>query len=134
MSAIVTGEAARRPCGHRNVRRDVDCRAMQTDRFDVRGKTLIRHAPPPGTVAAVSFSVRGTPIRCRLVAPTGRPLRFATGLLCAGSSAVNLTPIAPSTDKRLTAAASAQEHSTGRLIVACVSACEPPQTPALWVC
>ncbi len=78
--------------------------------------TLIRHASPSGTVTAISGGMHGATTRSYLIASPSFPLVVAPGFLCAGSDAVDLTSIAPPTDKDLRAAASTQKHPATRFI------------------
>ena len=78
--------------------------------------TLIRHASPSGTVTAISGGMHGATTRSCLIASPSFPLVVAPGFLRAGSDAVDLTSIAPPTDKDLRAAASTQKHPATRFI------------------
>lgn len=73
----------------------------QKARFPFHCKTMIRHALPPGTVAATSFGMQNATARARLIASASFSLMIAAGFLCAGSDAVDLATVASSTDKNL---------------------------------
>ena len=86
-------------------------------------RTMIRHAPHPGAVTAVSFGVHGAATRGCLMTATSLPLPLAAGVPCAASHAINLAPIAPPANKNLRAAAGTQEHSAGRFVITCGQTC-----------
>ena len=95
--------------------------------------TLIRHASPSGTVTAISGGMHGATTRSYLIASPSFPLVVAPGFLCAGSDAVDLTSIAPPTDKDLRAAASTQKHPATRFIDTCGSASPALRITALCI-
>jgi hypothetical protein len=94
-------------------------------------RTMIRHAAPSSTVAAISLGVHGTATRSRLIASPGFPLPVAAPFLRAGSGAVDLASIASPTDKNLGAAALTQEHPARCLIRARGTACASCRRPTL---
>jgi hypothetical protein len=71
---------------------------------------MIRHASHSGTVTATSLGVHGATARGCLIASASFPSPVAPGLLGAGSPAVNLASVAPTTDKHLTTATSAKKN------------------------
>jgi hypothetical protein len=83
---------------------------------------MIRHASHSGTVTATSLGVHGATARGCLIASASFPSPVAPGLLGAGSPAVNLASVAPTTDKHLTTATSAKKNPARYFINTCVRA------------
>jgi hypothetical protein len=83
---------------------------------------MIRHASHSGTVTATSLGVHGATARGCLIASASFSSPVAPGLLGAGSHAVNLASVAPTTDKHLTTATSAKKNPARYFINTCVRA------------
>jgi hypothetical protein len=69
----------------------------------------MRHVLAPRPIATGTRGVIEAASSARLVALTGRPLRAASGFLCAGSGAIDLATVATGADQHLPTTASTQE-------------------------
>jgi hypothetical protein len=69
----------------------------------------MRHVLLPRTIATGARGVIDAAAPARLVALAGRPLRAASGFLCAGSGAIDLAAVAAGADQHLPTTAPTQE-------------------------
>ena len=92
---------------------------------------MIRHVMElSGTVATIPRGMQGATTGRRLIASASFPLPVAAGFLRTGSDAVDLAAVTSSTNKNLTATASAQEHPARSFLHTCWTAGSTCRKPA----
>jgi hypothetical protein len=101
-----------------------DFQAAKKTRFMLHDRTMIRHASHSGTITATSLGVHGATARGCLIASASFPSPVAPSFLGTGSHAVNLTSVAPPTDKNLTTATSTKKNPARHFINTYVRACQ----------